>query len=803
MPPPATVPEFLDLVRRSGVADDGKLTSYLDRLAADDGLPPTPARTADLLIRDGLLTNFQAEQILQGKWKRFTLGKYKVLERLGAGGMAHVFLCEHKLMRRRVAVKVLPTAKAADAPSLNRFYREARAVAAVDHPNLVRAYDIDQDGPLHFLVMEFVDGTNLQELVKKFGPLDVTRACHYAAAAAVGLQHAHEIGLVHRDVKPGNILLDRAGAVKVLDLGLARFFHDGDDHLTKQYDDAILGTADYLSPEQAEDSHAVDIRTDIYSLGATLYYLLTGGPPFPDGTIPQKLIWLRTRQPRPVRELRPDVPEGLAAVVARMMAKDPADRYDVPADVVEALAPWTAEPIPPPPDREMPRLSPAASGTGSGVTGRGVGTAVRPSLPATAAPGPAAEATVWELLDGADAPTTVAGRTSVNVGGKGTPKPAPAAVPGTGRGRVVLAVAGGAAVLLALAAGGYFLLAPGKTEPPPPAVAAGPKRLVVSKANAGEPNTFPSLAAAVRAAGPGDTIVLADERLAEPTLRPDRRAKDLTIESGLPGGKTAVVEFASPAAGPAAMLEVAGADGLRVRNVEFDGKGAADIGVQVAGQAPGAVFENVTVRGAKTAGFRLVNVAGDPGRPVVLDRVRVLLAPAAEAGVWVDARGTLESKRVVIRNSRFDGPGKAGVRFDGPVADAEVTNDRFSHLDAAVVIGRVADGRPVRVQVIGNTVYDAKAGVRFAAAPGGGAGTVGVAVDRNYFARTAAVGLADGTPPAGVSSADNASDADSRPGNVEVKGAPNAALKVLGLDPANDAAYLRFAPGTMPPVGAR
>ncbi|MCS7017446.1 MAG: serine/threonine protein kinase, partial [Gemmatales bacterium] len=197
----------------------------------------------------------------------FTIGKYKVLEKLGSGGMGQVFLCEHLLMRRRVAIKVLPTSKAQDPAGLERFYREARAIAAVDHPNLVRAYDIDQADNLHFLVMEYVDGVSLQELVKKVGPLPVLRACHYIYGAAVGLQHVHEIGLVHRDIKPGNILVDRNGLVKILDLGLARFFHDADE-LTKKYDENILGTADYLSPEQAIDSHTVDIRADIYSLGA-------------------------------------------------------------------------------------------------------------------------------------------------------------------------------------------------------------------------------------------------------------------------------------------------------------------------------------------------------------------------------------------------------------------------------------------------------------------------------------------------------------------------------------------------------
>src|SRR5689334_7099137 len=164
MPSPTTNDEFLDLVRRSKVDDDKRLTAYLERLRAAGPLPPVPSQLAGVLVRDGILTHFQAEQFLLGKWKRFTIGKYKVLERLGSGGMGSVYLCEHKLMRRRVAVKVLPTAKAADPSSLERFYREARAVAALDHPNIVHAYDIDQDDTLHFLVMEYVDGASMQEL---------------------------------------------------------------------------------------------------------------------------------------------------------------------------------------------------------------------------------------------------------------------------------------------------------------------------------------------------------------------------------------------------------------------------------------------------------------------------------------------------------------------------------------------------------------------------------------------------------------------------------------------------------------
>ncbi|MBX9681453.1 MAG: serine/threonine protein kinase [Gemmataceae bacterium] len=352
--------EFLDLVRKSGVVEEKRLDTYLQK--ARSTFPPDPSKVAGLLVRDSVLTHFQAEQILQGKWRRFTIGKYKVLERLGSGGMGSVYLCEHKLMRRRVAVKVLPTAKAADPSSLDRFYREARAVAALDHPNIVHAYDIDQDEQLHFLVMEHVDGASLQEIVKKSGPLAVLRACHYIRQSALGLHHAHEAGLVHRDIKPGNILVDRSGLVKILDMGLARFFNDEEDILTKKYDENVLGTADYLAPEQALDSHSVDIRADIYSLGATFYFMLTGRTPFGEGTVAQKLLWHQNRQPKLVAEFRNDVPTQVLAIISKMMAKEADKRFQIPMEVANVLAPFTQIPIGPPPESEMPNLSPAATG---------------------------------------------------------------------------------------------------------------------------------------------------------------------------------------------------------------------------------------------------------------------------------------------------------------------------------------------------------------------------------------------------------------------------------------------------------
>jgi eukaryotic-like serine/threonine-protein kinase len=359
MPAPASATEFIDLVRRSQLLSEARLDEVLTRHRLGGTLPSSVDQIANLLVRDGLITFFQAKQLKLGRYKRFKIAeKYQLLELIGAGGMGAVYLCEHTLMRRLVALKVLPVEKLADPSNEDRFYREARAIAALDHPNIVRAYDIDQYEKLHFLVMEYVDGTSLQEIVARYvlekKSFDPIRAAHYIAQAAIGMQHGHELGMVHRDIKPGNLLLDRTGLIKVLDMGLARFFNKQQDSVTEKYDDrCVLGTADYLAPEQAV-SNLVDIRADIYALGGTFYFMLTGQTPFPDGTITAKLVAHQTREPRSVDTIRADVPAAMLTVLRKMMAKEPADRYQTPIEVAEALAEWADVPVTPPPPREMP-----------------------------------------------------------------------------------------------------------------------------------------------------------------------------------------------------------------------------------------------------------------------------------------------------------------------------------------------------------------------------------------------------------------------------------------------------------------
>lgn len=284
--------------------------------------------------------------------------RYQVVKLLGKGGMGVVYKAEHRMMERHVALKVINKKLIRSQNALERFHREVKAAARLSHPAIVTAYDADQAGALQILVMEFVDGISIARQVEKVGPMAVRHACQCARQAAIGLEHAHTKGMIHRDIKPQNLMLTRDGRVKILDFGLARYAREADlpvadtphaapddDRLTR--DGATLGTPDYIAPEQVGGAATVDIRADIYSLGCTLYFLLVGHPPFPRGTTAEKLLAHVEREPTDLGSLRPDVPPGLVSIVNRMMAKNPADRFATPAQVAEALAAFTKWPAVP------------------------------------------------------------------------------------------------------------------------------------------------------------------------------------------------------------------------------------------------------------------------------------------------------------------------------------------------------------------------------------------------------------------------------------------------------------------------
>jgi serine/threonine protein kinase len=388
---------FLDLLRRSGLVEKDQLHDALLGLKDQPGGQPiadTDA-VADRLVETGLITRWQADKLLEGRHKGFFLGKYKLLGLLGTGGMSSVYLAEHVLMQRRVAIKVLPKKYVDDSSYLARFHREARAAAALDHRNIVRAYDVDNDGSTHYMVMEYVDGRDLQQIVAQDGPLGYVAVAEYIRQAAEGLAHAHQAGLIHRDVKPANLLVDPKNVVKLLDLGLARFASEGGTSLTLNFDENVLGTADYLAPEQVLDSHAVDSRADIYGLGCSMYCMLTGHPPFPGGTLPHRLMMHLKQPPPSIYRDRPDAPPELVDICLKMMAKRPEQRYQTATDVAKALAQWLAV-----------NAQPASSGSGSSASSAGLVGAAASEASARVAGPPVAR----RLTPGPPAPPRTAGR---------------------------------------------------------------------------------------------------------------------------------------------------------------------------------------------------------------------------------------------------------------------------------------------------------------------------------------------------------------------------------------------------------
>ncbi|MBL8799558.1 MAG: protein kinase [Planctomycetia bacterium] len=325
--------------------------SQLDEVAVDlqQRFPDQRALAAELLRR-GWLTAFQVNQVLRGKSAELVLDAYVLTERLGEGGMGEVYKARHQKLDRVAALKLIRKDKADSEEVIRRFRREIEAVSQLSHPNIVAAFDAGQAGDILFFAMEFIEGTDLSRLVREHGPLPIPTACDYMRQAAAGLGHAHERGMVHRDIKPANLLLTREGAVKIADLGLARWRRSaGEESSTKALtrDGAVLGTLDYVAPEQAMDSHAVDIRADLYSLGCTFYFLLAGRVPHPGGEAIEKLYRHRYQEPTLLEQVRPETPPAVAAVVRQLLAKQPEDRFQTPAELVSALTAIAAgQPLP-------------------------------------------------------------------------------------------------------------------------------------------------------------------------------------------------------------------------------------------------------------------------------------------------------------------------------------------------------------------------------------------------------------------------------------------------------------------------
>ncbi|MBI3465850.1 MAG: protein kinase [Planctomycetes bacterium] len=403
---------------------------------------------AKKLVDRGLITRWQAEQLFAGR-SVFFLGKYKLLDYIGKGGMGAVFKAQHALMARTVALKVMARALLEKPDAVARFKREVKSAAALNHPNIITAHDADCVGDTHFLVMEYVEGRDLKYWLEHRGPLAIGWVCECIRQVSLGLQHAHEKGMVHRDIKPSNLLVDSKDPnapplVKILDMGLARMVSEAKQEGGVTQTGQVMGTVDYVAPEQAEDAKLADIRSDIFSLGCTLFQLLTGQLPFGGDTLMAKLLARAKTGALPVRSLRSDVPPGLEAIVAKMLARDPAQRLQTPGEVAAALAPFALSSVPGQVPA-APTAPPAPTGTASSlITAQSE-----------------ADSNFTEFLDfmARDVPTENWASVSQTVGDQCGSPSAPAAPPAaiTAKPRLVVAIAAAAVVALLLCLGGVVL----------------------------------------------------------------------------------------------------------------------------------------------------------------------------------------------------------------------------------------------------------------------------------------------------------------------------------------------------------
>ncbi len=336
-----TLDQFTKQLTDSGLMSVDQLQEFCETLTLEQS-SDSAGQLSRQLVESNVLTEYQVNALTSGDSKPLVVGDYVVLEKVGAGGMGVVFKARHRRMKRDVALKMLPHNFSQDDSAIKRFEREVEVAAKLNHPNIVAALDAREENGNHYLIMELVEGRAISTIISEDGTFTVPTAVDYIIQAATGLAHAHQLGVIHRDVKPSNLMLDKDRVVKILDMGLARVDLPTADGFGKTQSEltsagVIMGTLDYVSPEQAMDSRKVDHRTDIYSLGCTLYYFLVGRPVFCGETPMELLIAHREREIPSLRQSRPDAPVELEEVFQKMVAKHADDRFQSMTEVVAAL----------------------------------------------------------------------------------------------------------------------------------------------------------------------------------------------------------------------------------------------------------------------------------------------------------------------------------------------------------------------------------------------------------------------------------------------------------------------------------
>jgi serine/threonine-protein kinase len=327
--------DLLSVIRRSGVLAERQYEAVRANVEGGE-YPSEPHALAERLVQDEILTRFQADRLLQNKVHGLVIDRYVILERLGEGAMGRVFKAQHRLLGRLVALKLIAPHYASRARSVARFRRELRLIGRLDHPHIIRAYDADRIGSSFYLVMEYVRGQSLDRVLEGRGPLPPDEVINYAAQAALGLAHAHGQGIVHRDVKPSNLMLTDDGQIKLLDLGLGTLIDADDQTSFATAAGRAVGTTDFMSPEQAS-GRDVDGRSDCFGLGCTAYVLMTGCVPFPADTSLERLVRRLKAPPVPITDLLPELPSAVVQVLEKLLARRPEDRFETAAEAAEAL----------------------------------------------------------------------------------------------------------------------------------------------------------------------------------------------------------------------------------------------------------------------------------------------------------------------------------------------------------------------------------------------------------------------------------------------------------------------------------